>query len=436
MTQDTKSGNIGSMGISLFDAMHKTGLPRLFRTRCAAGLERGLRKRLAALPRLHRNPAAPKRCKICAGPAFLFDVVDFNKCCYEDFYVFGLAGIPVVYYRCRVCSFIFTDFFDSWSAADFAQFIYNDDYQIVDEGYAGARAVQTAQHLSPMLAGCEGARILDYGSGAGHFGTEMRARGVPHVTGYDPYSAPERPRGKFDIVTCFEVLEHTVDPLAAMQDMCAFLAEDGAIILGQSLQPPEIDVVRANWWYIAPRNGHASTFAEETFLALAERLGLVVHWGSGVYGFSRPNPSPALAASLGRLGPTFRAVRLCAPAGPDGEDWYEPELYDATIPFRWTRRSEVAWRQRPFYPGHTTISIPFLMEIAPGFATGSRLFVGETAVPVAAAGKKITGSLHLSQRIVGTVRLVTPQPLCPHALNGSPDRRTLGLAIPLEGAAI
>jgi SAM-dependent methyltransferase len=413
--------------------MNNARLPHLFLRR-KAGIARALRRRLAALPRLRRDPNAAKICKICAGPAALFDVVDFNKCCGEDFYTFGLAGIPVVYYRCRICSFIFTDFFDLWSVRDFAQFIYNDDYQIVDKEYAGARAVETAQHLAPMLAGCEDARILDYGSGAGHFSTEMRARGFPQATDYDPYSAPERPRGKFDIITCFEVLEHTVDPLAAMRDMCAFLAEDGAIILGQSLQPSEIDVIRANWWYIAPRNGHASTFSEETFLALAERLGLVVYWGSGAYGFSRPHPSPALAAALDRIGPTSRVVRLCAPAGPGGEDWHEPELYDSIIPFRWTRRCEVAWRPRPVYPGRTTISIPFLMEITPGFAANSRLFVGETAVPVAAVGKKIVGSLHLSQRVVDTIRLVTPQPLCPHELTGAPDRRTLGLAIPVKEA--
>jgi hypothetical protein len=436
MAQDMKSDKIGSIVTSRSDAMDKSGLLRLFRTRRGAGMERGLRKRLAALPRLRRDTAVPKACKICAGPAFLFDVVDFNKCCDGDFYAFGMAGIPVIYYRCRSCSFVFTDFFDSWSTADFAQFVYNDDYLTVDGDYAGARAVRTARQLSPMLAGCEGARILDYGSGAGHFSAEMRSLGFPDVASYDPYSAPERPRGKFDVVTCFEVLEHTVAPLAAMQDMCAFLAEDGAIILGQSLQPAEIETTRANWWYVAPRNGHASIFAEETFLVLAERLGLVVHWGGGAYGFSRPNPSPALAASLARLGPACRAVRLCAPAGPGGEDWHEPELYDSTIPFRWTRRSEVGWKPRRFHPGRTTIAIPFLMEIAPGFATESRLFVGETAVPVTVAGRKITGSLHLSQRREDMVRLVTPQPLCPHALDGSPDRRTLGLAIPREGAAV
>lgn len=390
-------------------------------------MERGLRRRLAALPRLRRAPPAPRQCKICMAPAALFDVVDFNKCCDKDFYAFGLAGIPVIYYWCQKCGFIFTDFFDSWSGKDFVQFIYNNDYQIVDGEYERQRPERAAADLSEALSGLEGAHILDYGSGAGHFAEEMRARGFPSVTNYDPFSAPERPRGKFEIITCLETIEHSVDPLATMEDMRGLLAEDGVIILGQSLQPADINKIRANWWYIAPRNGHVSLFAEATFAEIADRLGLVLYCGSGIYGFSRPTASAVLETALRRLG---RAdVELSAPEEED-DHWNDLELCNSTR-LRWTRSAQITWPPRPFPAGSSRIRIPFLIEVAPGFAKDCQVFFGNEALPTAATANSIVARLDLPASAVAGVRLVTPDPPAPHALNGSVDQRRRGLAIPV-----
>jgi 2-polyprenyl-3-methyl-5-hydroxy-6-metoxy-1,4-benzoquinol methylase len=386
-------------------------------------------------------------CKICSGGTAAFDVVDFNKSCDQRLYPFGFCYIPVIYYRCEACSFIFTTFCDSWTSADFSKFIYNDDYALVDPEYTGSRATRTASTIAEILRGCENARILDYGSGSGVFAEAMKTHGFSDIEGYDPFSAPERPTGLFEILTCFEVVEHAVSPLAVFEDMLSLLASDGAIIIGVGLQPANIGEIRCNWWYIAPRNGHVSIYAQETFTRIAEKLGLTLRMGNGLYAFSRPTVSSVIQVALDHIG-----LRLGAPADDDFTQseirlipgifrkytnwhkfrkppcWNGREIAGST-PFRWTNSSEVLWPTRRFWPG-TKIQIPYLMEIVPGFAQGSRVFLGARPLLTEVSHGCITATVTLAQAVAETVRLVTPPPRTPKEW-GTPDPRTLGLAIPI-----
>src|SRR5262249_24894106 len=158
------------------------------------------------------------------------------------------------------------DFFDSWTAEDFAKFVYNEDYIKVDAEYAGIRAERDAAAMASRLSGLENLRILDYGSGAGLFAEQLRNRGLHNVVSYDPFSNPGRPLGQYDLITCFEVLEHAAAPLATISDIASFLHPTGCAIFSTGIQPPDINVTRAGWWYVAPRNGHASIY---TLAALA-----------------------------------------------------------------------------------------------------------------------------------------------------------------------
>ena len=236
---------------------------------------------LEAVPPLNRANAAAASvaCKVCGHPAPFFDVVDFNKC--AGFYHFGPAGVPVNYHRCNECGFLFTPFFDDWSQDDFRRFIYNGDYVLVDPEYEAIRPVTVADHLAQVLDGQQNARILDYGAGSGLFAARMADLGFRNVESYDPFSIPTRPSGRFDIVTCTEVIEHSPTPLASLQDMRSLLMDHACIVLGETLQPTDIASVRGNWWYVAPRNGHVSTFADRTLAAVAAQLGLIFHRGAG-----------------------------------------------------------------------------------------------------------------------------------------------------------
>src|SRR5205085_11099033 len=115
-----------------------------------------------------------------------------------------------------------------------------------------------------------------------------RAGGFASVEGYDPFTSPQRPAGRFDIITCFETIEHSSSPRETIADLQSFMRPDGCIIVGTSLQPPNIDELRANWWYIAPRNGHVSIYSPAALERLASDAGLQFFAADGLMAFAAP----------------------------------------------------------------------------------------------------------------------------------------------------
>lgn len=382
-----------------------------------------LRERLRRLPPLDRANAAASSitCKVCGGAAAFFDVVDFNKC--VSFYSFGPAGVVVPYYRCSDCGFLFTPFCDGWSQEDFARIIYNDDYALVDPSYVCARAEGLADTMAQRLAGFEEARILDYGAGSGAFARRMTELGFAHISSYDPFSIPERPDGRFDIVTCFEVIEHSPTPRATLEDMLSFLEAEGCILLGETMQPPDIDVLRGNWWYVAPRNGHVSTFADRTLVTLAERLGLVFYRGDPhVFLHGRVGAYAELAA---RFATPLACFRLGAPGAADRK-WFPPEQYGPTA-FQWTSADRLTWRVNcpPGPPRLVQIMVPFVHESREGFAAECRIELGGQLAG-SIRESCIFAEFNMQARRELFIALHTP------SLQTSRDGRRLGIGIPVS----
>src|SRR5579864_7524503 len=114
-------------------------------------MDSDLARKLCSLPPLEPELAEETKCKICGGRAPLFDIVDFNKFCSDEPYAFGRSGIPVKYYRCRSCQFIFSNLIDDWTQEEIARFIYNDDYLKVDGEYVSARPLRTAATMAHVL---------------------------------------------------------------------------------------------------------------------------------------------------------------------------------------------------------------------------------------------------------------------------------------------
>jgi len=404
--------------------------------RCS--MDKAIEMRLEGLGRLSRaaGTAGAVTCKVCGGPAPFFDVVDFNKVAGEtNYYSFGPSGVHVSYHRCGECGFLFTNFFDDWQAYDFRRFIYNEDYGTVDAEYAGARPRRTAEQISKLLAGQENLRVLDYGAGSGLFSHYMADRGFAFVEGYDPFSQPIRPVGKFEVVTCMEVLEHSPDPVATMRDIVSFLADDGCIILGQSLQPPEIEKLRANWWYCAPRNGHCSTFDERTLAIVAAKLGLLFHRG-GVLIF-RPHGAGVgidIARRVMSAGPFLSSV-LTVPPGNATQELHPMEA-GMTQPFRWTADQRLAWPLDVISdePATVQVRIPFLMEIEPGFAAQCQVTLNDNATQVSLREGCIVAEAAEVASGTATVALVMPNHKSPAELGRPPDSRKLGLALVVGGA--
>jgi 2-polyprenyl-6-hydroxyphenyl methylase/3-demethylubiquinone-9 3-methyltransferase len=380
---------------------------------------------LAELPRLDRKHAQASSipCKVCGSPAPFFDVVDFNKCVAA--YAFGPSGETVSYHRCDACGFLFTAYFDDWLPSDFARFIYNSDYAALDPDYASRRPIGTAELMAKILRDFKGARILDYGAGGGIFAERMAQLGFSDVASYDPFSMPTRPVGRFDIITCIEVIEHIPSPCRAIADMLSFLSAEGCILLGESLQPADIGSIRGNWWYVAPRNGHISTFADRTLAALARQSGLIFHRGAGFPHALRPLEAGPFAKLAGDLGPGLECYRLGAPGTWPATGFHGVEGIPGDQ-FQWTREKTLTWRIT-VPPGPlrlVQIMVPFMHQSRSGFDAQCRIEIaGEPAQTsiresslFAEAASVAPGDIDV---IVHTPELTTSQD----------DTRQLGLAV-------
>ena len=366
-----------------------------------------------------------------------FDIVDFNKCCSErDVYQFGRAGIPVVYFRCTSCGFLFTKFFDSWSPEDFGRFVYNDDYIRVDGEYTGPRPLREAEAMATRLANYRNLRILDYGSGSGLFASHLRNRGFAHVTSYDPFSSPERPQGTFELITCFEVLEHTTNPHATLADIAGLLDPGGCVIFSTGVQPESINALRCSWWYVAPRNGHASIYTLQSLATLGAKLNLVLHAGDMSTAFAGPAASISMRKLLDGIGPARLFHNLAAPGRSDtvpaeqAKCWHAVEGSPGAM-FRWTKEAEIPWRLQPgkLPPGNITIRMDVVNEIEPGFIDGCILRVGKKDIPFRREGASLVASFTLKAASEPLVTLVTPPLSRPSELRGVDDTRLLGVAV-------
>lgn len=218
-------------------------------------------------------------CKTCSGQARVTGVVDFSRCGADVLAgrkVEPYSGTPVYYYLCGNCGFVFTRAFDHWTTNDFAQHIYNADYVRHDPDYLDARPRANAQALHADFGASKAtSRVLDYGSGLGLLEKHLRELGFANVESFDPFTSPDRPRGRFDMITCFEVFEHSTRPADLMADLKSMLTEDGAILFSTLLCTPEIvSQGIANWWYCGPRNGHVSFFSAASLLELGRKHGL------------------------------------------------------------------------------------------------------------------------------------------------------------------
>lgn len=223
--------------------------------------------------------AAPERpCKICGADSRIIDVLDFNKICGPPTAYFQNSkfGVGVEYRRCLRCNFIFTEFFDAFTADLWVTFVYNPDYyDSIDPEYESIRPQQKSYQLRCLLRSpAAGWLGLDYGGGAGRLSQLMREHGYVFDS-YDPFGADttqEVNRGRYNLCSLFEVAEHAVDPIAVLGEIVAMssLARLGVLVGTQihdrqHVQPGHL----ANWWYAAPRNGHVSLFSRASLARLA-----------------------------------------------------------------------------------------------------------------------------------------------------------------------
>lgn len=223
-------------------------------------------------------------CKVCGGAAPLHGVCDFNKSCEANRGTFfGLARHSIWYQRCNTCGFLFSDAFDGWSVEDWKRNVYNDDYAQFDpDGDNGSRAHANAGLALGVARQMGAARILDYGAGNGLLARYLIEAHSDCVS-WDVFDDVPLPAGPFDMVTAFEVIEHTPTPIETAREALSRVREGGAFLFS-TLTLDDLPGQAMDHWYIAPRNGHVSIHTTLSLGRLFGDLGWQVqHLSPGVH---------------------------------------------------------------------------------------------------------------------------------------------------------
>lgn len=220
-------------------------------------------------------------CPVCTGHTVPHDVVDFHKSCVEQEGRFlSHSGIPIYYFVCESCGFLFAPEFSSWPPQEFAKYIYNAQYVEMDPDYTGKRPRANAEGLLKVFPDATAIRHLDYGGGSGILSQTLAAGGWNSDT-YDPFAdrgIPLSERGRFNLITSFEVFEHEPNVRKLVETLRDSVTDDGIILFSTLLSDNYIRRhERINWWYVAPRNGHISIFSRSALENLAAYAGFRLH---------------------------------------------------------------------------------------------------------------------------------------------------------------
>ena len=156
---------------------------------------------------------------------------------------------------------------------------------------ARGQAVTARAALEQIERHVKSGRFLDLGCWVGFLLVEARGRGW-EVTGVEPsaYAADyarrefklelieqdlltaDLPRGAFDVIVLGDVIEHLIDPLAALEHIATLLAPGG--VLYMTLPDAGSWIARklgARWWSVLPT--HLQYFTRHSMRVLLERAG-------------------------------------------------------------------------------------------------------------------------------------------------------------------
>ena len=209
-----------------------------------------------------------RSCKICQNQALLYGAIDFlNRKEKHGFEREAYSGHLIFYNRCLNCHFIFTSSFDHWTEEEFKTHIYNADYRLWEKDKITARNDFAIQWISDCFAPVKNEiSILDFGSGSGRVGHELRHRGFLDTTLYDPYFGDDTslPEKQFDVIVMLDVVEHFTQPRESLSMVTSRLKPKGVILQTTTLPPSDFELRGLYWWHILPRIGRVSIFSKKS----------------------------------------------------------------------------------------------------------------------------------------------------------------------------
>jgi len=232
-------------------------------------------------------------CKICSGHSREFATGKV------------MSKYDIRYYRCDLCGFIQTEE-PYWLQEAYCKPINQSDTGLLSRNiYLSkvTRNVLEGFHFSPT------AKFLDYGGGYGILVRLMRDY-RKNFYWWDPscenlfaqgYEHREIIEGPYELLTAFEVLEHSVDPIKDMEKM--FALAPNVLLTTECI--PEHCPKPGQWWYYGMDHGqHISLFSRKSLEILAHRMGAQLYSRRSIHLMTRKklfNPSFQMSCILARF---------------------------------------------------------------------------------------------------------------------------------------
>lgn len=232
------------------------------------------------------------KCKICSGPMLKFSVGKV------------LSKYDVQYYRCGSCGFIQTEN-PYWLQEAYANPINQSDTGLLERNIYLSRVTS---NILRVLNFAPEAQFLDYGGGYGILVRLMRDAGKDFYW-YDPFCQnlfahgfEHRPGagGQYELVTAFEVLEHSIDPIKDIEKMLSL----GKNVLFTTECIPASCPKPGEWDYYGLDHGqHISFFSRKALDILAQKTGMRLYSRYWIHLLTKKklfNPAFKLACMISR----------------------------------------------------------------------------------------------------------------------------------------
>jgi hypothetical protein len=194
-----------------------------------------------------------------------------------------MGKYDATYRRCESCGFIFVPE-PFWLPEAYQSAINRNDIGPVNRMVGTSRVTKCVIDL--FLRGTT--RYLDYGSGYGLYVRRMRDLGYD-FTAYDKYcenvfaadfAIPDLNGHRFDLITSFEVMEHTESPMEVFD---LIFAHADSTLFTTDLVPDPAPAL-GQWWYYGLDHGqHIAFFTRKALEHAARRFGK--HLSTDGHGF-------------------------------------------------------------------------------------------------------------------------------------------------------
>ena len=214
----------------------------------------------------------------------------------------------IQYFRCDTCDFLQTEE-PYWLDEAYQSAISDLDLGPVNRAVTGSRMVESVitSSFDPN------ASFIDWGGGYGVFTRLMRDKGFDFYW-RDPYcdnlfakQFVAQAESGYELMTCFEVFEHLVQPLSEIE---AMLKLSPNILFSTHLPPMRLQTA-TDWWYLTPEHGqHVAIYSPKTLQFIAAKFGLhLVSDGFSLHLLSRKPVSERLFKIIARDGRASKVVR-------------------------------------------------------------------------------------------------------------------------------